>query len=150
MTGEESHKSMNTRSLTERDICTKLILPAVKQAGWDMMFQVREEVFFTKGRITVHGRLVARGSAKKADFILYDKPNIPIALIEAKDNNHSVDDGLQQGLDYAEMLKIPFVFSSNGDGFVFYDRTGLSPTKEQNLRLEQFGHYASSFHHVDQ
>lgn len=129
---------MDKRSLTERDICTKFILPAVKQAGWDTMSQVREEVFFTKGRITVRGRLVARGSAKKADFILYYKPNIPIALIEAKDNNHSVGDGLQQGLDYAETLKIPFVFSSNGDGFVFHDRTGLSATKEQNLRLEQF------------
>lgn len=129
---------MDKRSLTERDICTKFILPAVKQAGWDTMLQVREEVFFTKGRITVRGRLVARGSAKKADFVLYYKPNIPIALIEAKDNNHSVGDGLQQGLDYAETLNIPFVFSSNGDGFVFHDRTGLSPTKEQNLRLEQF------------
>ncbi|ARO22869.1 restriction endonuclease [Rhizobium sp. S9] len=129
---------MDKRSLTERDICTKFILPAVKQAGWDTMLQVREEVFFTKGRITVRGKLVARGSAKKADFVLYYKPNIPIALIEAKDNNHSVGDGLQQGLDYAETLNIPFVFSSNGDGFVFHDRTGLSPTKEQNLHLEQF------------
>lgn len=138
MIGEESHKSMDKRSLTERDICTKFILPAVKQSGWDTMLQVREEVFFTKGRITVRGKLVARGSAKKADFVLYYKPNIPIALIEAKDNNHSVGDGLQQGLDYAETLNIPFVFSSNGDGFVFHDRTGLSPTKEQNLRLEQF------------
>ncbi|MGO7870693.1 EcoAI/FtnUII family type I restriction enzme subunit R [Rhizobium leguminosarum] len=129
---------MDKRSLTERDICTKFILPAVKQAGWDTMLQVREEVFFTKGRIIVRGKLVARGSAKKADFVLYYKPNIPIALIEAKDNNHSVGDGLQQGLDYAETLKIPFVFSSNGDGFVFHDRTGLSPTKEQTLHLDQF------------
>ncbi|MGR9188800.1 EcoAI/FtnUII family type I restriction enzme subunit R [Rhizobium leguminosarum] len=129
---------MDKRSLTERDICTKFILPAVTQAGWDTMLQVREEVFFTKGRITVRGKLVARGSAKKADFVLYYKPNIPIALIEAKDNNHSVGDGLQQGLDYAETLKIPFVFSSNGDGFVFHDRTGLSPTKEQTLHLDQF------------
>ncbi|EGE58173.1 UNVERIFIED_ORG: type I restriction enzyme R subunit [Rhizobium esperanzae] len=129
---------MDKRSLTERDICTKFILPAVKRAGWDTMLQVREEVFFTKGRIIVRGKLVARGSAKKADFVLYYKPNIPIALIEAKDNNHSVGDGLQQGLDYAETLDIPFVFSSNGDGFVFHDRTGLSPTKEQNLHLEQF------------
>ncbi len=129
---------MEKRSLTERDICTKFVLPAVKQAGWDTMLQVREEVYFTKGRITVRGKLVARGAAKKADFVLYYKPNIPIAIIEAKDNNHAVGDGLQQGLDYAETLAIPFVFSSNGDGFVFHDRTGLSPTKEQNLRLNQF------------
>ncbi|MBY3227509.1 EcoAI/FtnUII family type I restriction enzme subunit R [Rhizobium laguerreae] len=129
---------MDKRSLTERDICTKFILPAVKQAGWDTMLQVREEVFFTKGRITVRGKLVARGTAKKADFVLYYKPNIPIAIIEAKDNKHAVGDGLQQGLDYAETLAIPFVFSSNGDGFVFHDRTGRNSMKEQNLRLDQF------------
>lgn len=129
---------MDKRSLTERDICTKFILPAVKQAGWDMMLQVREEVFFTKGRITVRGKLVARGNAKKADVVLYYKPNIPIALIEAKDNSHAVGDGLQQGLDYAETLAIPFVFASNGDGFVFHDRTGLRDLKEENLSLDQF------------
>jgi type I restriction enzyme R subunit len=135
---DEELSWMDKRILTERDICTKFILPAVQQAGWDMMLQVREEVFFTKGRITVRGRLVARGNAKKADVVLYYKPNIPIALIEAKDNNHSVGDGLQQGLDYAETLAIPFVFASNGDGFVFHDRTGLRNVKEENLRLDQF------------
>ncbi len=129
---------MDKRSLTERDICTKFILPAVEQAGCDMMLQVREEVFFTKGRITVRGKLVARGNAKKADVVLYYKPNIPIALIEAKDNTHAVGDGLQQGLDYAETLAIPFVFASNGDGFVFHDSTGLRDVKEENLRLDQF------------
>ncbi|MFN3321444.1 MAG: EcoAI/FtnUII family type I restriction enzme subunit R [Allorhizobium sp.] len=129
---------MDKRSLTERDICTKFILPAVKQAGWDMMLQVREEVFFTRGRITVRGKLVARGNAKKADVVLYYKPNIPIALIEAKDNTHAVGDGLQQGLDYAETLAIPFVFASNGDGFVFHDRTGIRDVKEETLRLDQF------------
>ncbi|MCA9131388.1 MAG: type I restriction enzyme HsdR N-terminal domain-containing protein, partial [Planctomycetales bacterium] len=108
---------MDKRSLTERDICTKFILPAVKRAGWDEMVQVREEVYFTKGRIIVRGKLVTRGKAKKADFVLYYKPNIPIALIEAKDNSHSVGDGIQQALDYAETLNVPFVFSSNGDGF---------------------------------
>jgi len=129
---------MDKRSLTERDICTKFILPAVKRAGWDEMLQVREEVYFTKGRIIVRGKLVTRGKAKKADFVLYYKPNIPIALIEVKDNNHSVGDGMQQGLDYAATLDIPFVFSSNGDGFVFHDRTGQSATIETNLGLEAF------------
>src|SRR3984893_466387 len=124
----DSRWKMDKRSLTERDICTKFILPAVKRAGWDEMVQVREEVYFTKGRIIVRGKLVTRGKAKTADFFLYYnyKPNIPIALIEAKDNNHSVGGGIQQGLDYAATLDIPFVFSSNGDGFVFHDRTGLS------------------------
>ena len=126
----DSPSNLDKRTLTERDICTKFILPAVKRAGWDEMVQVREEVYFTKGRIIVRGKLVTRGKAKKADFVLYYKPNIPIALIEAKDNNHSVGDGIQQGLDYAATLDIPFVFSSNGDGFLFHDRTGRSvPTK---------------------
>lgn len=129
---------MDKRSLTERDICTKFILPAVKLAGWDEMVQVREEVYFTKGRIIVRGKLVTRGKAKKADFVLYYKPNIPIALIEAKDNSHSVGDGMQQALDYAETLNIPFVFSSNGDGFVFHDRTGASTPREFNLGLDAF------------
>ena len=100
--------------------------------------QIREEVAFTKGRIIVRGKLVTRGKPKRADYILYYKPNIPIAVIEAKDNNHSVGDGMQQALDYAVTLNIPFVFSSNGDGFVFHDRTGLSPEKETSLNLDQF------------
>jgi type I restriction enzyme, R subunit len=129
---------MDKRTLTERDICTKFILPALKRAGWDDMLQIREEVFFTKGRIIVRGKLVSRGKAKKADFVLYFKPNIPIAIIEAKDNNHSVGDGMQQAFDYATTLDIPFVFSSNGDGFVFHDRTGAGATKEANLGLDAF------------
>src|SRR5512136_548656 len=91
---------MNKKDLSERDICTKFITPAVKGAGWDDLSQIREEVSFTKGRIIVRGRLVTRGKAKRADYILYYKPNIPIALIEAKDNNHAVGDGMQQALDY--------------------------------------------------
>jgi type I restriction enzyme R subunit len=102
------------------------------------MMQIREEVAFTKGRIIVRGKLVTRGKPKRADYILYYKPNIPIAVIEAKDNNHSVGDGMQQALDYAATLNIPFVFSSNGDGFVFHDRTGLSAEKEASLTLDQF------------
>ena len=129
---------MDKNSLTERDICTKFILPALKRAGWDEMLQIREEFYFTKGRIIVRGKLVSRGKGKKADFVLYYKPNIPIAIIEAKDNNHSVGDGMQQGLEYAATLDIPFVFSSNGDGFVFHDRTGASATKETNLGLDAF------------
>ena len=74
---------MNKKALTERDICTKYITPALRLAGWDSLSQIREEVFFTKGRIIVRGKLVTRGKAKRADYILYYKPNIPIALIEA-------------------------------------------------------------------
>lgn len=129
---------MDKRSLSERDICTKFITPAVRNAGWDEMLQIREEVSFTKGRIIVRGKLVTRGQGKRADYILYYKPNIPIALIEAKDNTHSVGDGIQQALDYAETLNIPFVFSSNGDGFVFHDRTGASTPRETTLSLNAF------------
>jgi type I restriction enzyme R subunit len=102
------------------------------------MLQIREEVGFTKGRIIVRGKLVTRGQAKRADYILYYKPNIPLALIEGKDNSHSVGDGMQQALDYATTLDIPFVFSSNGDGFVFHDRTGASDPREVNLLLDGF------------
>lgn len=129
---------MDKKTLSERDVCTKFITPALVKAGWDKMLQVREEVSFTKGRIIVRGKLVSRGKGKRADYILYYKPNIPIAIIEAKDNNHCVGDGMQQALEYAETLGIPFVFSSNGDGFVFHDKTGLRPEKEVNLGLDAF------------
>jgi type I restriction enzyme, R subunit len=129
---------MDKRTLSERDICTKFITPALRKAGWDEMLQIREEVSFTKGRIIVRGKLVTRGQAKRADYILYFKPNIPLALIETKDNSRSVGDGMQQGLDYATTLDIPFVFSSNGDGFLFHDRTGASTAREANLALDAF------------
>ena len=106
---------MDKYQLSERDICTKFILPAVKRAGWDEMVQVREEVYFTKGRIIVRGKLVTRGKAKKADFVLYYKPNIPVAIIEAKDNKQTVMAGIQQGLDYATILDIPTVYSAHSD-----------------------------------
>ena len=129
---------MDKRDLTETDIRTKFITPALRGAGWDEMSQLREEVSFTDGRITVRGRLVSRGERKRADYILDVKPNIPVAVIEAKDNTHSVGDGMQQALDYAETLNIPFAFSSNGDGFVFHDRTGASTPRETNLPLDAF------------
>jgi len=110
---------MNKKTLSERDICTKFITPALEKAGWDKQLQILEEVSFTDGKIYVRGKITARGTRKRADYILYYKPNIPIAIIEAKDNNHSVRAGIQQALDYAQILDIPCVFSSNGDGFYF-------------------------------
>ncbi len=129
---------MDKRGLSERDICTKFITPALRRAGWDEMLQIREEVSFTRGRIIVRGKLVTRGQAKRADYVLHVKPNIPLAVIEAKDNTHSVGDGMQQALDYAETLNVPFAFSSNGDGFVFHDRTGASTPREADLALDGF------------
>jgi len=122
---------VDKKSLTERDICTKFILPAVKGAGWDEMLQVREEVYFTKGRIIVRGKLVTRGKAKKADFVLYYKPNIPLALIEAKDNTHSVGDGIQQGLDYAATLDIPFVFPRTAMASSFTTAPARAPLRNR-------------------
>ncbi|GBD97780.1 MAG TPA: DEAD/DEAH box helicase [Nitrospirae bacterium] len=123
--------------LSERDICTKFITPAIQKAGWDIQKQIREEVTFTDGRIYVRGHLTARGKKKRADYILYYKPNIPIAIIEAKDNNHTVGSGMQQALEYAVILDIPSVFSSNGDGFIFHDRTA-SGDVEKTLSLDLF------------
>jgi type I restriction enzyme R subunit len=129
---------MSKKSLSERDICTQFITPAVQRAGWDFSTQVREEVSFTAGRITVRGKLHTRGAKKRADYLLYFKPNLPIAVIEAKDNVHGLGDGMQQALSYAETLDLPFVFSSNGDGFLFHDHTGQSLQVETTLTLEQF------------
>jgi type I restriction enzyme R subunit len=134
---------MNKKSLSEADICSKFITPAILEAGWNSDTQIREQVYFTKGRIIVRGKLVSRGKAKFADYILYAKPSIPLAVIEAKDNNHSVGSGMQQALGYAETIGVPFVFSSNGDGFVFHDKTGQNEKLETNLQLNEFPSYES-------
>ncbi len=129
---------MDKKSLSERDICSKYITPAIIQAGWDGHKQVLEEVSFTDGKIYVRGKLTARGARKRADYILYYKANIPVAIIEAKDNNHSVRSGIQQALDYARVLDIPCVFSSNGDGFLFHDRTATGAEIETELPMDAF------------
>ena len=129
---------MNKKHLSERDICTKFINPAIENAGWNMRNQVREEVSFTDGRIIVQGKLYTRGKSKRADYILYYKPNIPIAIIEAKDNKKAVGHGMQQALEYSEILQIPFVFTSNGDSFVFHDKTRVDGILEEELALDDF------------
>jgi type I restriction enzyme R subunit len=126
------------KQLSERDICTQFILPALTRSGWNVEKQIREEVYFTDGRIFVKGKKTARGERKYADFILYLKPNIPIAVIEAKDNSNSVGAGMQQALRYAEILDIPVAFSSNGDGFVQHDRSGYTTDIEKELPLDSF------------
>ena len=129
---------MNKKLLSERDICTKFINPAIEKAGWNMRTQVREEVSFTDGRIIVQGNLHTRGKKKRADYILYYKSDIPIAIIEAKDNNHNVGDGMQQALEYSEILHIPFVFTSNGDSFLFHDKTKNTGDIEKEISLDEF------------
>jgi len=132
---------MDKKQLTEADICTKLITPSIVGANddkWNLMTQIRQEVYFTKGRVIVRGKTVKRGEAKKADYILSYKPNIPLAVIEAKDNNHTVGAGMQQALEYAEILDLPFAYSSNGDAFLEHDRTVTSGTVTREIPLDQF------------
>ncbi|MCT7554161.1 EcoAI/FtnUII family type I restriction enzme subunit R [Aliarcobacter butzleri] len=126
------------KELTERDICTKYINPALTQAGWNLQTQIREEVYFTDGKIYVKGNKSKRAKGKKADYILYYKPNIPVAIIEAKDNNHRVQDGIQQGLEYSNILDIPVVFSSNGDEFYEHDKTLSNGVVERKISLNNF------------
>jgi type I restriction enzyme, R subunit len=108
--------------LSERDICTKFVTPALVAAGWDLQSQLREEVTFTAGRVIVRGTKVTRGQARRADYVLYYKPGMPLAVIEAKDNGHSVGAGMQQALTGAEALDAPFAFSTNGDAFSFAEQ----------------------------
>ncbi len=132
---------MNKKALTETDIRTKFITPALVGADgekWNVMTQISEEAYFTKGRVIVHGKTVKRGEAKKADYILYYKPNVPLAVLEAKDNNHSVGDGMQQALEYAAILDVPFAYSSNGDAFLEHDRTVTTGTVTREFPLDQF------------
>lgn len=128
---------MDKKALSERDICTKFITPAVIKAGWKLN-QFREEYEFTDGRVIVQGKLYTRGKRKKADYVLFYKPNVPIAVIEAKRNDKSVGHGMQQALDYAKHLEVPFVFSSNGDAFIFHDKTGNGEKLEQELSMDSF------------
>ena len=132
---------MNKKELTEADIRTKFITPAILGPGgskWNVMTQLLEEHYFTKGRVIVHGKTTTRGEASKADYILLFKPGIPIAVVEAKDNNHQVGDGMQQALRYAEILDAPFAYSSNGNAFLEHDQTRTDDPVEHEIPLDQF------------
>ncbi|MEK7392961.1 MAG: DEAD/DEAH box helicase family protein [Fibrobacterota bacterium] len=134
---------MDKRNLSERDICTKFITPALLAAGWKQE-QFREEVI-TDGRIVVRGNLATReknpdrqGGPKRADYVLYAAPKTPLAVVEAKRNEFEVGNGMQQALGYAEMLDAPFAISSNGDKFLLHDRTGITQPVERELSMSQF------------
>lgn len=128
---------MDKKQLSEKDIITKFINPAIKQAGWDTMRQTREEWDFTDGRIINRGNSYTRGKRKRADVVLFYRSN-PIALIEAKENNKSISAGMQQGKNYAEILDVPFIYATNGDGFIEHDRTKTSGNIERELGLNEF------------
>jgi type I restriction enzyme, R subunit len=130
--------NMDKRKLSERDICTKFITPAVQKAGWDLHTQIYEEFPITKGRVQVSGQMHLRGAPKRADYVLFYKPGVPIAVIEAKDNKHTVSHGMQQGIGYADTLQVPFVFSSNGDGFMFRNTLLSEGELEQEIALDEF------------
>jgi type I restriction enzyme R subunit len=139
---------MDKHQLSERDICTKFITPAILQAGWQQN-QFREEVSLTDGRVMVRGKMAARvknpeakGGPKRADYVLYAKPNVPIAIVEAKQAKFSLGHGMQQALAYAEMLDAPFAISSNGEGFLLHDRTGLTQPAEREIPLTEFPSFA--------
>ena len=126
---------MDKKSLSEQDICSKYILPAITNSGWNLHTQIREQWTFTSGRIMVNGKTISRGEKKRADFILYYKNNFPLAIVEAKDNTHSAGSGLEQAKQYAEILQVPFAYSTNGDEFVEFDfLTG----KETTISLSDF------------
>ncbi|WP_337026435.1 EcoAI/FtnUII family type I restriction enzme subunit R [Pantoea eucrina] len=128
---------VNKTHLTETDIITKFILPAIQEAGWDVMTQIRQEVKLRDGKVVVRGKLAARLTVKSADIVLYHKPGLPLAVVEAKANKHEIGKGMQQGLDYARLLDVPFVFASNGDGFIFHDKTNPSQL-ESEISLANF------------
>lgn len=126
---------MNKKILSEEDIKARYITPAITRAGWDIKKQVRLEYSFTAGRIILRGNITARGKRKSADYLLSYKTNIPLAIIEAKDNNHSIGDGLQQAIGYANALDIYYVYSSNGDGFI---EQNLITGEVKELKLSEF------------
>lgn len=129
---------MKKKDLSESDIKAKFITPAIVKSGWDEHTQLGREIYFTDGRIHVKGKLTARGKRKFADYILFYKPNVPIAIIEAKDNKHTVKSGIQQALGYSNTLDIPCVFSSNGDGFYFHDKTATDGDIEKEISMDEF------------
>lgn len=130
---------LNLSNLTEADIITKCVMPAILNAGWDNTTQIRQEVKLRNGKVIVRGKVAARRTVKSADIVLYHKPGIPLAVIEAKANKHEIGKGMQQGIEYARLLDVPFVFATNGDGFIFRDATAAEgECLEKQITLDDF------------
>ena len=131
---------MDKSNLSESDLCDKFIRPAMEKAGWNGLDQIFREYPLRAGRVVVRGNKAYRdkGTVLRADYALFYKANIPLAVVEAKDNQHAVGAGMGQALNYAQLLDVPFSFSSNGDGFVFRDATLATGVLEQNLSLDEF------------
>ncbi|EFG6112260.1 DEAD/DEAH box helicase family protein [Escherichia coli] len=130
---------LNLSNLTEADIITKCVMPAILNAGWDNTTQIRQEVKLRDGKVIVRGKVAARRTVKSADIVLYHKPGIPLAVIEAKANKHEIGKGMQQGIEYARLLDVHFVFATNGDGFIFRDATAAEgECLEKQITLDDF------------
>ena len=131
---------MDKKNLSESDIADKFIRPAMEQAGWSGMDQIYSQFPLRAGRVVVHGSKAYRDKSTvlRADYALFYKPNIPLAIVEAKKSRLSMGAGMQQAMEYARLLDVPFSFSSNGDGFVFRDATLATGVLEQNLALDEF------------
>ncbi|MDX2228816.1 MAG: DEAD/DEAH box helicase family protein [Leptolyngbyaceae cyanobacterium bins.349] len=128
---------MNKKDLSEADICDRYITKAIDKAGWKKS-QIRREYSFTAGQVIVQGKVVQRGVDKRADYLLQYQPKKPIAIVEAKLLKKDVGAGMQQALEYAEALQVPFVFSSSGDYTLFHDRSGTYDQVEQEISLDNF------------
>jgi type I restriction enzyme R subunit len=133
-----SVSDLDKAQLTEAEIRTRYITPALSSAGWPLTALREEYYYFSAGRIQVVGRKGVRKKPKKVDYLLEWRPNLPVAIVEAKDNTHEPGDGMQQAIEYAEQLDVPSVFTSNGDSFVWHDRTGVRPEVEVEIPLDQF------------
>jgi type I restriction enzyme R subunit len=131
---------VDKKQLSEADICEKFITPAIQQAGWDTVEQIYREYTLRPGRVVVRGHSAQRDkkSVLRADYVLFHKQNIPLVVIEAKDNHHAMGAGMAQAINYADLLQVPFAISSNGDGFVFRDATMAGGQLETTLTLDQF------------
>ena len=132
---------INKKELSEIDICDLFITPAIKNAGWDPVNQIRREVTLTPGPVIVRGNMSSRNKKKKkfADYVLYQEPGVPIAVVEAKDNKNTVSQGIQQALGYAEILEVPSAFSSNGDAFASHNKfPAAGEDIETQFSLEAF------------
>lgn len=138
---------LDLSTLTEADIITKRVMPAILDAGWNDTTQIRQEVKLRDGKVIVRGKVAARRTVKSADIVLYHKPGIPLAVIEAKANKHEIGKGMQQGIEYARLLDVPFVFATNGDGFIFRDATTAEgELLEKHITLDGFPSPAELWH----
>lgn len=126
---------MSYQKLTEEEVKLRYITPAIEEAGWDKHSQIRMEYHFTDGEMLIRDNKAVRGKPKFADYLLFYESNIPLAIVEAKDNTHAIGDGIQQAINYAETLDVPYVYSSNGSGFLEHD---MKKATEKEMALKEF------------